>query len=309
MARISRLLNPYEATIYHVMSRSALEGFPLGDVEKDYLLKLIKLYSQLFFVEVLGFCLMGNHFHLLVRVFPGDRISDDEIKQRIDSFYDGKRVISDLDIPKYREKLSSLPAFMKEVKQRFTVYFNRNRKRWGFFWGQRFKSVIVEDGDTLKNCLAYIDLNPIRAGIVEKPDDYRWNTLGYLLQTGNKDGFLSIQFGLPIEEKLTSKQRIRRYRQFVYEVGSLEHPKGKSISKGVLEQQKEKSFEIDKFDRFRNRTRYFTDSGVIGSRKFVNQCCLRFDEYFESKKPKKPIPIQGLEKCFSMKRLATSTIY
>jgi hypothetical protein len=40
--------------------------------------------------------------------------------------------------------------------------------------------VIVEKGETLINCLAYIDLNPLRAGLVERPEDYRWNSLGYL---------------------------------------------------------------------------------------------------------------------------------
>lgn len=59
-------------TVYHVISRVALDGFVLGDVEKEYLLKLIKDLSSVYFVEVLGFCLMGNHFHLLVRMQTGD---------------------------------------------------------------------------------------------------------------------------------------------------------------------------------------------------------------------------------------------
>ena len=48
---------------------------------------------------------------------------------------------------------------------------NRNRHR--YFWGDRFKSVIVKKGETLINCLAYIDLNPLRAGLVERPKEYR----------------------------------------------------------------------------------------------------------------------------------------
>ena len=50
---------------------------------------------------------------------------------------------------------------------------NKRHNRRGFFWGDRFKSVIVENGDTLINCLAYIDLNPVRAGMVKRPEDYR----------------------------------------------------------------------------------------------------------------------------------------
>jgi hypothetical protein len=73
-------------------------------------------------------------------------------------------------------------------------YYNKRHHRRGYFWGDRFKSVIVDKGETLVNCLAYIDLNPLRAGIVDRPEDYRWNSLGYHLQTQNKDQFLSTDF-------------------------------------------------------------------------------------------------------------------
>jgi len=51
--------------------------------------------------------------------------------------------------------------------------------RRGYFWGDRFKSVIVDKGVTLVNCLAYIDLNPLRAGSVKHPEEYRWSSIGY----------------------------------------------------------------------------------------------------------------------------------
>ena len=56
MPRTRRLVNGEEKTAYHVMSRTALDGFPFGDVEKDELVKIIKKFSKLFFVEVFGFC-------------------------------------------------------------------------------------------------------------------------------------------------------------------------------------------------------------------------------------------------------------
>ena len=63
-------------------------------------------------------------------------------------------------------------------------------------WGDdRYKSVVVQDGDALLNCLAYIDLNPIRAGMVDRPEEYRWCSLGYHVQTGNRGGLLSLEFG------------------------------------------------------------------------------------------------------------------
>jgi hypothetical protein len=89
------------------------------------------------------------------------------------------------DHPYYRDKWASLSELVKDLKQNFTRFYNRRHNKKGFFWGDRFKSMIVENGETLINCLAYIDLKPVPAGMVSAPDDYRWNTLGYLLQTGN----------------------------------------------------------------------------------------------------------------------------
>jgi hypothetical protein len=62
MPRIPRMVINDETTVYHVMSRSALDGFPLGDIEKDFMLDLIQRYASLYFVEILGICIMGNHF-------------------------------------------------------------------------------------------------------------------------------------------------------------------------------------------------------------------------------------------------------
>ena len=64
MPRIARMVINDETTVYHVMSRTALDGFPLGDIEKDFMIDLIKRYSGLYFVEILGVYIMGNHFHL-----------------------------------------------------------------------------------------------------------------------------------------------------------------------------------------------------------------------------------------------------
>ena len=65
--------------------------------------------------------------------------------------------------------------FMKTVKQRFSVWYNRNHGRYGTLWADRFKSVVVEgEGNPLQTMAAYIDLNPVRAGIVDDPKNYRF---------------------------------------------------------------------------------------------------------------------------------------
>jgi hypothetical protein len=74
------------------MSRTALDGFPFEDVEKDELVKIIKKFSKLYFTEILGFCAMGNHFHILTRMFPETNFTDDEIKRRVVQFIkDGRK--------------------------------------------------------------------------------------------------------------------------------------------------------------------------------------------------------------------------
>ena len=307
MPRIARMVINDETTVYHVMSRTALDGFPLGDIEKDFILDLIKRYSALYFVEILGFCLMGNHFHILIKTLPEYKFSDQDIKKRYVAFYGDDRVFTDGLIPPLRAKLSSLSEFVREIKVGFARYYNKRHNRRGYFWGDRFKSVIVDKGETLVNCLAYIDLNPLRAGIVNRPEDYRWNSLGYHVQTNNRDNFLSTDFGLKEFNVKSEKDRIRRYRRYVYEAGAVNRPeKGKTkvIGDRILEKEHNRKFELSRSDRFRYRTRYFTDSGIIGSKEFVSTNYQRFKHLFYSKHEKKPKPIKGLGGMYSLKRLS-----
>jgi putative transposase len=150
-------------------------------------------------------------------------------------------------------------------------------------------------------------LNPLQAGIVSRPEDYRWNSLGYHLQTNNQDDFLSTDFGLKEFNVKSEKERIRRYRRYVYEAGAINrHEKGKTkvIGDKILEKECNREFELSRSDRFRYRTRYFTDSGIIGSKEFVSTNYRRFKHLFYSKYEKKPNPIKGLEGVYSMKRLS-----
>ena len=261
----------------------------MGDVEKDFLFKLIKRMSSVYFVEVLGLCIMDNHFHLLVRMLPEDFFDDQEVLRRFSLYYgpDIKPELTEDKIESFRKKWESLSEYVKDIKQRFSRYYNKKYDRKGFFWADRFKSVIVENGDTLINCLAYIDLNPVRAGLCSKPEDYRWNSLGYHMQTGNKENFLSMDFGLKLYENLSDRVRLDRYIQFVYE-------------KAGLKQEQNLN---ERSRRFLSRTRYFTDSAIIGKKEFVSSCFRRFRDYFTCRREKKPVPISGLIGVYSLKRL------
>ena len=306
MPRTQRLKISDETAVYHVMSRTALDGFPLGDVEKDFMLELIRRYSVLYFVEILGFCLMGNHFHLLVKMFPEYKYTDEDIKKRYVGFHGDDRSFAYGQIPSLREKLSNLSEFVREIKVGFARYYNRRHYRRGYFWGDRFKSVIVEKGETLINCLAYIDLNPVRAGLVDRPEEYRWNSLGYHIQTDNKDNFLSLDFGLQEFGILDTKERLRGYRRYVYEAGAVDRSEigqRKVIKEAVVKKERKKEYKICRVDRFRYRTRYFTDSGIIGTKEFVSANYHRFKDIFMSKNEKIPKAVSGLEGIYSLKRL------
>jgi hypothetical protein len=250
---------------------------------------------------------MGNHFHLLVKMFPKHKFTDEDIQKRYEKFYGDDAMFAAGWLPSLREKLSSLSEFVREIKVGFARYYNKKHNRRGYFWGDRFKSVIVEKGETLINCLAYIDLNPLRAGLVKRPEEYRWNSLGYHVQTGNKDNFLSLDLGLKEFGVLDPKERLNGYRRYVYEAGAINRPdkmQAKVISDKILEKERKREFELSRSDRFRSRTRYFTDSGIIGSKEFVSENYQRFKNIFSSKHEKKPKPIKGLDGMYSLKRLS-----
>lgn len=143
------------------------------------------------------------------------------------------------------------------------------------------------------NCLAYIDLNPVRAGICEKPEDYRWCSLGSHVQRNNKDGFLSLDFGLREFGLKSTRERLAHYRRFVYEKAGL-IPEAQDRTAGLP---------VSTVDRFRYRTRYFADSAVIGTKAFVARHSQTFNGFFSCKNKKRPKSIAGLPGVYALKRL------
>jgi putative transposase len=105
---------------------------------------------------------MDNHFHLLVKMLPETDFQDKHIRQKFALYYGKDRTLEDGQIPYYRARWSSLSELVKEIKLGFTRFYNRRHNRRGFLWGDRFKSVLVEKGETLINCLAYIDFHPVK---------------------------------------------------------------------------------------------------------------------------------------------------
>jgi len=106
---------------------------------------------------------------------------------------------------------------------------------------------------------------------------------------------------------LDPEERLKVYRRYVYEAGALDHPgkrQARVIDNDIVEHERKKKYEIKRIDRFRYRTRYFTDSGIIGTKEFVSKNYMRFKHHFSSKNEKKPKPVKGLSGVYSLKRLS-----
>jgi REP element-mobilizing transposase RayT len=303
MARLPRLLVSDRPTVYHVMSRTALPGLPFDAVDKDDFLARLKTLSRIYFTEILGFCLMDNHFHLLVRMFPEDHVPDAELPVRYRRKYGEGAGFPEKRRQEFREKWSSLPEFVRELKQSFSRKFNIRKGRRGYLWDDRYKSLVVQDGDALLNCLAYIDLNPIRAGMVERPEKYRWCSLGYHVQTGNRGGLLSLEFG-HADMGVGRAERLRFYRQFVYETGAVDTGKGGSLDEGLVRRERQRNYVLGDVDVFRYRCRNFVDSGVIGTREYVQEVGARLRARVPERSERAPHRFKGGDGLCTLKRLA-----
>ncbi len=306
MARIPRGLIKEENRCYHVISRTVGQAFVLGDLEKEYLLRRIRKLSAVYFVNVFTFSVLSNHFHLLVQMRSGSEFSDVEIERRFRLYYGEKRPFPKERLEDYRKKWGDLSEYVKEIKQGFSVWYNRRHNRHGYFWSERFKSVVVENGDALLSCMAYIDLNAVRAGLVDRPEEYRFCGLGYHLQSGNQGRFLTLELPVgfsQIESLITS------YRKYVYEVGGVERSEGdRGISEAVLAQEAHSGYRLRRTAIFRYRTRYFTESVALGSRIFVEDVYRKLRPHGALARGSLPIKIEGAEALYVAGGLRTVSV-
>jgi hypothetical protein len=187
--------------------------------------------------------------------------------------------------------MHDLSEFMKTVLQRFTRWFNRTHNRTGTLWEERYKSVIVESGIAARTMAAYIDLNPVRAGMVSDPAEYRWSSYGEAVGGGPKGNGKKAREGLVRAcmshqgagfEADRWKEISRIYRRAMGL--ALGRKSGNaSVEKGIVRPQmntaealeaKENGTvlpDLGMAEMLRCRVRYFTDGAVIGSKAFVNE--------------------------------------
>lgn len=125
MPRSSKLIDDCQPTVYHLMSRTAVVGWIFDDVSKVQLLEVIREFSRLYFAEILGFCLMGYHFHILVRMHTDREFTDAQISRRYVDFHGAEALFSDEYIGYFRKKWASLSEIIKAIKQIFSRAYNK----------------------------------------------------------------------------------------------------------------------------------------------------------------------------------------
>ena len=197
-----RWLSPWKDSlekpaIYHCISRVVDRRFVFGDAEREHFRMFMRMQENFSGCRVLSYCIMSNHFHILLEVppVPENGIADEELLKRLAATNSAAWVatvaqelaearaeksepwVAEIHA-RFTYRMHSLSEFMKTLLQRFTRWFNRTHSRSGTLWEQRYKSVIVESGIAARTMAAYIDLNPVRAGMVSDPAKYRWSSYG-----------------------------------------------------------------------------------------------------------------------------------
>ena len=146
MARLPRLSIP--GYPHHVLQRGNNRQAIFTSPD-DYrtLLELTEEAARKSGVAVHAYVLMGNHFHLLATP----------------------------------ESAESLPQMMQAVGRRYVRYFNDSQQRSGTLWEGRYRSTVLQADAGLLACMAYIDLNPVRAGLVSEARNYAWSSHGHYI--------------------------------------------------------------------------------------------------------------------------------
>jgi putative transposase len=342
--------------IYHCISRVVDRQFVLEVDEREHFRMLMRMCEKFTGCRALSYCVMSNHFHLLLEVppMPEGGIPDKELLQRLRVFYSEAQVaevakeledaaavrargefelppVDEIGIPlapaeeiamakqeaarkveevrsRYTRRMHDLSEFMKSLLERFTKWFNRAHSRSGTLWEDRFKSVIVESGTAARTMAAYIDLNPVRAGIVADPAEYRWSSYGEAMGGGKKgngkksrEGLVRAYFcdqdvGFDAERWREVSRLYRRLmgmalerksgRAEVRKQGSTEPRKPQINTAEALATAENGTIlsELGIAGMLRCRVRYFTDGAVIGSKAFVNEAFAAARERFPGKR-------------------------
>lgn len=308
--RIPRFMVPPEMEgLYHVISRVVDRQMFFGEGEKQRFRELSQAYAEFSGIQIVAWCLMDNHFHLLLRVPPNAaeeavKLGEEEILRRLRLIYrenqvaEIERVLGQCNTEEsrrrilevYTKRMGDLAMYMRTLKQRFSRWYNWKHERRGTLWEDRYKSVLVESegnsslGHAARVVAAYIDLNPVRAGMVEDPKDYGWCGYAKAL-VGEKVSEEGIQ--MLWGPKGGIKGALAEHRLFLFKEGSEERIErtndgqmkdrrgGKKTRVGIdpkkvwAERRRGGRLPLEVFLRLKSR--YLVDGAIIGSAEFLRR--------------------------------------
>ena len=233
---------------YHCVSRVVDRRMVFEEAEKLQFVCFMRLYEEFCRAKVVTHCVMGNHFRILVEVprRPEDHELPDEawLLEHVGKCYgapkarelreefkllrkmggeQGEARVQQI-IARHLKRMWDVSEFMKTLKQRFTQWFNKRHQRKGTLWEERFRSVLVDgEGEALIATAAYIDLNPVRAGLVKDPADYLFSGYGEAVAGRRKarrglavvDSVFTSRYNVPKGERTA----LERYRVVLYDRG------------------------------------------------------------------------------------------
>ena len=284
-----------EAAAYHCMTRTVNGERLFDDVAKEVLRKQLRQVADYCGVQILTYAIMSNHFHVLVRVPKAKPVSDAELLRRYAILYPKptKYQSARLDTVKAQLKtneeeaeawrnrqlalMGDLSSFMRLVKQRFSTWFNRSHNRFGTLWAERFKSVLVEaKSGVLRTMAAYIDLNPVRAGLVSDPKDYRFCGYGEAVAGSSvaREGVVGLGIGPNWDHAQSA------YREILFGKGAAVKESRATISPDALQQVIKEKGRLPLATVLRCRIRYFSDGAVLGSQAFVQTQLASYRSHF-----------------------------
>jgi len=212
---------------------------------------------------------------------PQDCPTPEETCRRYEAHYDGKRKLTPNTerCAKVAAKLRDVSEFMGDLQQGFATWFNRTRpvRRRGALWGGRYKNTVLEAGLAVWNCWKYVEMNPVRAGIVANAADYRFCSFGEWSATGKHPFAETVQRRvMPFLEELLHAQSPDDLHRFM----RMEFARLAAVQARRSVQEEEAAVEeagkpIPFSRRLDRRVRYWVNGAAIGSELFVKEVMSR----------------------------------
>jgi len=282
---------------YHLHCRvSGRRGeFPLSDAAPTRrLIETIEHFSRIYFCEVAAFCVMGNHYHLVVK-FEGERIVDrEELRARSRIMYPGTAAQAQIELwsedewEHYRKRLFDVAEFMRNVQMAYARWYNRAYGRHGRFWADRYKSVILGDEAAVLDCILYVELNPVRAGLVDRPEEWQGSSI-FLREIARDDWLMPLT---KVVNQPRRKKALVEFRERLYYRGAVPTKEGQAaISEEILGREIARGFATSGL--YRKRLRYFVDGLAVGTEEFIRAQIDLMREDGRYRRRKNPIPQLG----------------